>query len=76
MYLLEKHEQKCEMQITYQSDLFFMHEEADTRLVFHAKHASVESNVAVLLRLPDADALVLAVYVCDQHDLLLLLRVQ
>ena len=39
------------------------HEEADTRLLFHANNASIESDEPILIRSPDTDVLVLAVFI-------------
>ena len=58
-----------------EANLYRNHEEADTRILLHAKHASLESQEPIILRSPDTDVLVLAVslYVNEQ---LLFRRVQ
>ena len=61
---------------TPQVDLTSNHEEADTRILLHAKHASSESEAPILLRSPDTDVLVLAVFLCSREQLPLLFRVQ
>ena len=55
------------MQCVPQVDLACSHEEADTRLLFHAKHASVESDEPIIIRSPDTDVLVLAVFMCGEY---------
>ena len=54
------------MQCVPQIDLACSHEEADTRLLFHAKHASIESDEPILIRSPDTDVVVLAVFICGE----------
>ena len=54
------------MQCVPQVDLACSHEEADTRLLFHAKHASIESDEPILIRSPDTDVLVLAILICGE----------
>ncbi len=50
------------------------HEEADTRILLHAKHASVENDAPILIRSPDTDVLVLSVYTCRRirHGVILM----
>jgi hypothetical protein len=62
--------------VTPQVDLTCNHEEADTRLLLHAKHASLESDAPILLRSPDTDVLVLAVSWCCKEKLSLYFRIQ
>ena len=59
-----------------QDDLTCDHEEADTRLLLHAKHASLESDTPILIRSPDTDVLVLSVFLCSKEQLPLLFRAQ
>ena len=61
---------------TPEANLYCNHEEADTRLLLHAKHASLESQEPILLRSPDTDVLVLTVFLCVNEQLSLLFRVQ
>ena len=58
-----------------QVDLASDHEEVDTCLLLHAKHANLESYASILIELPDTDVLVLAVSLWDKKQLSLLLRV-
>ena len=48
------------------------HEEADTRMLLHAKNASDEGNTTVIIRTPDTDVLVLGIYYQYQIDASLL----
>ena len=65
------------IQCVPQVDLAFSHEEADTRLLFHAKHASIESDEPILICSPDTYVLVLAVFTCglDPGSFTLIFRV-
>ena len=54
------------MQCVPQVELACSHEEADTRLLFHANHDSIESYEPILIRSPNTDVLVLAVFICGQ----------
>ena len=54
------------MQCVPQVDLACSYEEAGTRLHFHAIHASIERDEPILIRSPDTDVLVLAVFICDK----------
>ena len=56
-------------------DLDCTHEEADTRMMLHAKYASQVSQEPILLRCPDTDVLKLSVYTCDDHPMPLVFRV-
>ena len=47
------------------SDLEANHEEADTRLLFHAKHASQPDN-RIIIYSPDTDVLVLGISFYDE----------
>ena len=52
-----------------------MAEEADTRMLFHAKHAaSTSSPSAIVIRSCDTDVLVLCIYFHDQIDARLLME--
>lgn len=64
------------VQSAIQHSLVCHQEEADTRMLLHAKHASTASDEAILLRSPDTDVLVLSVFVCAQQPLPLVFRVQ
>ena len=66
------------VQCVVQDNLTCQHEEADTRILLHAVHASAECDLPILLRSPDTDVLVLAVHVCALHleSLPLIFRVQ
>ena len=55
------------VQCVVQPDLECTHEEADTRILLHAKHASIASESHILLRSTDIDVLTLAVYVCSVY---------
>ena len=54
------------MQCVPQVDLACSHEEADTRLLFHAQHASIESDDPILIHSPDTYVLVLAAFLCGE----------
>ena len=60
---------------TPQPDLNCSHEEADTRMMLHAKYASQVNQEPILLRCPDTDVLKLAVYTCDEHPMPMVFRV-
>ena len=45
-------------------ELYCDHEEADTRLLLHAKHAA-ESNSSVIIRSPDTDVAIIALSLLD-----------
>ena len=47
-------------------DLACSHEKADIQLLFHAKHASIESDEPILIHSPDTYVLVLAVFICGK----------
>ena len=64
------------VQCVVQPDLECTHEEADTRILLHAKHASIASDSHILLRSTDTDVLTLAVYVCSVYPMPLIFRVQ
>ena len=47
-------------------ELFSEHEEADTRLLLHASHASRTSS-RIVIQLPDTDVTDVAVFFCTAH---------
>ena len=65
-------------QCVVQDNLTYQHEEADTRILLYALHASAECDLPILLCSPDTDVLVIAVHVCALHleSLPLIFRVQ
>ena len=47
-------------------DLESNHEEADTRLLLHAKHASVQGSSSVVIRSPDTDIFIMSIVEVDE----------
>ena len=68
----------CDLVAANEPDLTCDHEEVDTRLLLHAKHASLECHAPILLRSPDTDRniLVLATALSSRDYLPPLFRTQ
>ena len=55
------------------SELFCNHEEADTRLIFHAKHIS-QTYKKIIIHTPDTDVLLIALGLANKINCTLLMK--
>ena len=75
-YRLSKANDSNHIKSVQQEDLYSTQQEADTRMFLHANRSVEETHQPVVLRSPDTDVLVIAMYVCHKRNIPLIFRVQ